>query len=106
MNQDGYRVVRANGHPNANSKGQILEHRLIMSELLGRPLTRTENVHHINGDKTDNTTDGPLVNFRSGNLELWNRDQPAGQRVDDKVEFALAILSLYRPELLASDHGT
>lgn len=72
-----------------------------MSELLGRPLLPSENVHHLNGDKADNTVDGPLVNFRSGNLELWNRDQPAGQRVEDKVQYALALLALYRPELLA-----
>lgn len=101
VNAHGYRVVRAPGHPNAFRGGQILEHRLLMSELLGRPLLRSETVHHVNGDKADNHIDGPLVGFRSGNLELWTGDQPAGQRVEDKVEYALAILSLYRPELLA-----
>ena len=31
-----------------------LEHRAVMEEHLGRPLTNDEIVHHINGDKTDN----------------------------------------------------
>lgn len=71
-----------------------------MAGLLGRPLLPGETVHHVNGDRADNSTDGPLVAFRSGNLELWSCAQPQGQRVEDKVEFALVLLSLYAPELL------
>lgn len=78
------------------------EHRLAMAVLLGRPLTADESVHHVNGDRTDNRTDGPLVGFRSGNLELWSRWQPSGQRVADKIDFAIEILERYLPEALAA----
>jgi predicted nucleic acid-binding Zn ribbon protein len=81
--------------------GWKLEHRHVMEQLIRRSLLPTEEVHHRNGDRTDNTTDGPLVDFRSGNLELWSTSQPKGQRVADKVEYAVELLRLYRPDPLA-----
>lgn len=37
--------------------GTIFEHRLVMARSIGRCLSRTEHVHHINGDKLDNRLD-------------------------------------------------
>lgn len=87
-----YKYVKAPSHPNAGAKGQLMEHRFVMSQILKRPLTDGENVHHKNGNTFDN---------RPENLELWNVRQPAGQRPEDKVNYALEILELYAPHLLA-----
>ena len=72
------------------------EHRLVMARFLGRPLTPDESVHHRNGDRLDN---------RLANLELWSRYQPAGQRVADKLDWALEVVALYAPHLLREQEG-
>lgn len=53
-NGHGYAEIYMPNHPNARANGYILEHRLIMSEHVGRPLCEGEVVHHINGNTHDN----------------------------------------------------
>ena len=89
----GYRVVPVPSDLRALTGGKRseLEHRLVMAQMLGRPLTVHESVHHRDGDRLNNQPD---------NLELWSRYQPSGQRVADKIAFALAILETYCPDSL------
>lgn len=79
-------------HYYSNGERAIGEHRLVMALHIGRPLRADETVHHRNGVRTDN---------RIENLELWSSAHPRGQRVEDKIDFAVAILSRYLPEALA-----
>lgn len=74
VSSSGYLLVRQNGK-------RVLQHRLIMEQLLGRKLIKGERVHHKNGDRQDN---------RPENLELWtgvnqSKKDPHGVRMVDKV---------------------
>jgi hypothetical protein len=93
--QRKYKTVFKPNHPNATTSGAVAEHRWVMSEFIGRPLLAHENVHHKNGDTSDN---------RIENLELWSKAQPSGQRVEDKVKWAIEILETYAPDRLKENN--
>ena len=78
-------------HPRANLGRYVKEHHLVMEQHLSRYLLPGETVHHKNGDRKDN---------RIENLELWSSKQPGGQRVVDKIAWAVETLQLYAPEKL------
>lgn len=89
-----WRPINPNGH--LHSTGYIrvnlpggkkeFKHRIVMAEILGRPMRKGENVHHKDGVRTNNAP---------SNLELWTTLQPPGQRVTDKIAFAIEMLRLY-----------
>jgi len=85
---DGYRYVPVPLALRHLTKGAawIGEHRIVMARHLGRALASDEQVHHINGDRSDNGL---------GNLELWSTSHPSGQRIEDLLEFCMAMLDRY-----------
>lgn len=83
----GYVFCYAPSHPRLKPpNNMIFEHILVMEKHLGRYLLPHENVHHINGIKSDN---------RIENLELWYRPQPAGIQVRDALNLARKIVEFH-----------
>ena len=84
LDNHGYRHVFIDGR-------SVLEHRHVMERQIGRKLRKEESVHHRDGRRSFNA---PV------NLELWSKAHPSGQRVADKIAFAIEMLTLY-PEFAA-----
>jgi hypothetical protein len=49
-----YYLIKAEAHPKADKRGYVHEHIIVMEKHIGRYLTDTEQVHHINNNGLDN----------------------------------------------------
>lgn len=58
---DGYIFQEAKKHPACDSRGYVLQHRLVAESLLKRYLEKTEQVHHVNGIRNDNRPENLMV---------------------------------------------
>ena len=93
--KNGYYLIYIPGK-NGEAPRELLEHRYVMEQHIGRELLPQETVHHVNGDRGFNNI---------SNLELFSSRHGPGQRVIDKVAFALEMLRLY-PEFIAVAGGS
>ena len=87
----GYYLIYIPGK-NGEPPRELLEHRYVMEQSLGRELLPQETVHHRDGNRGRNVVE---------NLELFSSRHGPGQRVIEKVAFAVEMIRLY-PEFALS----
>lgn len=73
-------------------KTEVLEHRYVMEQHLGRPLHAEETVHHKDGNRQNNAL---------ANLQLFAHNHGPGQEVEDIVEWCVKMLERY-PEFTSA----
>ena len=79
LNKQGYVIISDAGK-------QIKRCRYVIEQQLGRKLKSHEQVHHKNGHRADDNLP---------NLELWSTSHPSGQKIDDKISWAINFLNNY-----------
>jgi hypothetical protein len=89
IDRNGYIILYAPENPNSSKTGKLMEHRMVMSNFIGRTLYKDETVHHKNGIRNDN---------RIENLELMVKYHPIGQKPEHLVLWAEEILDRYGGE--------
>lgn len=99
INSDGYRVVCKNGK-------DIFEHRLVMETILGRPLTKDEIVHHINGNRAQNHPENLQLMKRNRHTSLHNTGKSRkGQKrepLSEETKRKISIAKMGKP--LSQEH--
>lgn len=61
VSSGGYVRRYTPGHPRADRSGRVLEHILVAEKALGKMLPPGTEVHHVNGDKSDNRNSNLVV---------------------------------------------
>lgn len=72
-NGGGYKYCKTiPEHPKANSNGLYPLHRVLMENKIGKSLLSNEDVHHVDGNKNNNSTD---------NLEILSKRDHAKKHI-------------------------
>ncbi len=71
-----YNYARVPSHPNCNSRGYVLEHRIVVENNINKLLDKDEDVHHKNGNGKDNRIENLEVISHSKHAKLHNPFKP------------------------------
>lgn len=82
---NGYVLIRVGtDHPLADVRGYAYEHRVIMSEMIGRWLEPGEQVHHLDGNKENNAPENLLLAQSCAHHHVYHRTV-RGRRLPGQV---------------------
>ena len=73
LNKDGYVRVLVGDHPFKRRYHYMFEHVRVIEAAIGRRITPTECIHHVNGDITDNRVQNLRLMSKSEHAKLHRR---------------------------------
>jgi hypothetical protein len=78
----GYILIRVGkGHHLADCRGLAYEHRLVAEEKIGRELTPSDFVHHVNGNPSDNRRENLVVVHGIAEHKVFHRREGSHLRL-------------------------
>lgn len=83
---NGYILIRKPDHPNCDSKGYVLLHRLIVEEHIKRYLTKGEVIHHIDFNKDNNDISNLQILNASEHAYIHSRKERKVIDIDKAIE--------------------
>lgn len=90
LKKRGYIKIYLPSHPCCDCDGYVFEHRIVMEKHIGRHLYKSEIIHHIDGDRSNNHISNLMLlpNLAAHNkfhIHLEKRDfiQPEGGKKND-----------------------
>ena len=86
----GYVAIKTHSRE-SDENGYELAHRMIMAKKIGRQLTFNEHVHHINGNKQDNTPENLMLLTNSEHQRVHD----ASTKLNTKEAIENRIISTY-----------
>jgi hypothetical protein len=82
---------------------RIDEHRLIMQNVLGRKLSRNEVVHHIDGNKSNNSLENLVVMTRSEHSSMHQKGKKNSKETREKLSEAHKNKPMFARRLFSNE---
>lgn len=86
IDRHGYVRIYAAGDPHSTTNGWAFEHRIVMSEKIGRALLPVEHVHHIDGNKANNNPENLMIVSVSNHTRMHFGNQNNRQSEEENLE--------------------